>query len=101
MQTQGEKYEYKPGERENIEKLNVILREAYAKLMEAKKFVEDTEAASATDVGYGKWPTIYWGFDFDWDTDENGDPKLPTNYDTTAAISVFIRDEWMSSTNDC
>lgn len=99
--TQGDMYEFKPGERENVAKLNAILREAFDKLMEAKKFVEDCEAASMVTSEHGTYPELYWSFDFDWETDANGDPKLPCNYNTDVTIDIRVNDEWMSSTNFC
>ncbi len=87
MQTNGERYQYQEGEKENMVLFAMLIREAFAKLDEAKEF------ADKNDFG--------WFFSLWIDKDENGEYKVPTNYNTNIRISSTVEDEWMSSTQDC
>ena len=64
-----------------------MLREAFKKLEEAKDF------ADSHDFG--------WQFDLGIDKDENGEYKVPTNYETSMNIYSSVEDGWMASTQEC
>ncbi len=87
METQGERYQYKEGEKENMAKFAVLLHEIFQKIDEAKEFADEN--------GFG------WNIDFWLDRDINGEYKVPTNYNTGLRFNYIVEDEWMSSTLDC
>jgi hypothetical protein len=87
MLTRGERYKFDDGEQELVDKVNVLLREAYAKLKEAEHLAESAP--------WGWFVTVYW------DLDNDGNPELPSNYATEIRINVDVDNGWMSSTQDC
>lgn len=87
MLTQGERYLYSDGEQEVIAKANELLKEAFDKIAEAEQVLKD--------AGEG------WTIDFYCDKDDDGNYKLPTNFQTEIRIDVRVDDAWMSSYQDC
>lgn len=87
MLTQGERYRYSDGEQEVIAKANELLKEAFDKIAEAEQVLKD--------AGGG------WAISFYCDKDDDGNYKLPTNFQTEIRIDVRVDDAWMSSYQDC
>lgn len=87
MLTQGERYKYSDGEQEVVAKANVLLKEAFDKIAEAKKILNDAGGS--------------WTVDFYYDKDEKGDYKLPVNFNTELTVDVRLGDSWMASYQDC
>ena len=83
--TQGENYRFEDGEREAVEEFGKRLREAFKLLDEALEY--------GKSAGF----YVYSGID----KDENGEYKVPSNFNCDIDCVVRINDEWMASTNYC